>query len=358
MLAVPEAPHEHGTHLKGVAVVVATYNSERYMEGLRENLHAQRLALTALNYTMEIHCFDGGSTDATRSQIGEFGWALHENVAGDPISAKELAARSVESEFLCFLDHDERLSDSFSLANRLQVLDSDSSMVAIFPSGYDVTGLSPSGAFGSQFGDIFSALNYKTVNDSRFRHAILERIGFTQHPRFSSVICASLPLQGPLILEAVAGACLVRRSALAGLLTSPSSGSRLPNLVHLLGEGLVGHHSGDPVLHVSDDSWGVIRRKQDWRIRKAFDAKSSGVRSRPEGSLRSRLTLFRVLLGGSLFLPALLDGILLSRRTGGRLIWVTVKLEFWFVISFARCALGKAKEMLGFSHQPYPRYGQ
>ena len=325
-----------------MAIAVATYNSARYFENLSKSIDAQRPGLGKLAMKLEVHCFDGGSDDSTIASAKLHGWLIHENSEGDPISAKTAALNTLPCDYICFLDHDELFINANSLARRIEYMESNVDVVAAFPSGYDPAELSESAKFGTQFGDIFSALYFKSVNDSRYRSASLVDSGFEIDPICDGVLVHQLPIPRRVLLEPAAGACIVRANMARTVTGASRHSDLLPNLLYLRAPGVrVAHFDSDPILHVSNDSWATLAMKQDWRVHQAFRAESAGVRARPASRLSLLLASLSIFLGASLVFPVLRHERTLRERGGSVGFRSLLRIERFFVRSVVSAVVSK-----------------
>ena len=277
-----------------ITVVIATYNSSRFLDKLRESLDKQERP--GSHAPMEILAVDGGSTDNTREMAASLGFSVLENLAGHAIAAKHIGLMAAKSRLVCFLDHDELFTSDFALRERFELYNRFTNLRAMISAGYRFTANdSTSNMYASEFGDPVSMQSYRCPNNEQFRIASLGRRLRTEVTLGSSVLFRAASETRPILCEMAAGSGVVDvdyyKQAFPEIATEENS---VPHLYYLLGRNgagdLVGVVSGDSIYHDSVDSWKTVRRKISWRINNATnstDIAVSGFSGRKHSDLYS-----------------------------------------------------------------------
>lgn len=335
-----------------VSVIVATYNSEDRITDLMASLASQHDEWgNPWGDRLQVLCVDGGSTDSTREVVLEAGWILLDNPAGDPVSAKVIGWESASSDLVCFIDHDEVLLRSDSIARRKRDLALNPKVVAAFCSGYLIDNLNPADAYLSEFGDAFSCFAYKSRNNS----AVPNRLGHMQFELDTgeAKIYATPKRGDRVLLEIAAQGVLVSRTRLASALghKTPSRETFLRGvgLTDLADSSRFAIAKDDPVGHQPRASWSTIRAKGRWRLRNNLDSRmSSGAsfRKREGNSVTARIVL-RFAIHIVTLVPLLTRAVKLS---------VASRKNYFFghiYLSLALCADAPT----AFRRQEQTRYG-
>lgn len=309
-----------------MTIVIATFNSERFLPGLREMFDAQRKPTDGAS--LEILAVDGGSTDSTRDLATELGFTVVDNPRGNPIAAKFLGLNYARSRLVCFLDHDEKLVRSDALWRRYELFNQHEFLRAIISAGYsfdehDTT----SNMYASEFGDPVSLAVYRCPNHGRFRiKAFAARLRVKSIEEDAYIFEASSETK-PILCEMAAGSGVIDVDFYR--LKHPSlfqDENLLPHAYYLLGPGdHLAVVDGDTVTHESAESWSVVRAKVKWRVGNAVnrsDVASSGFTGRDHSPLyspRRHAGLF--FLYAVTLVPPLIDSVRLamSRRRLGYL---------------------------------------
>lgn len=307
-----------------VTVIVAAYNSERFIHQLAQSLSEQ--AVPSGVGPMEVIFVDGGSTDNTVAVARELGYTVVNNPAGHAISAKAIGFREATSQFVCFLDHDETFEKTDSLKRRYELFEGHPRLRAITSAGYKFNRTEPtSNLYASEFGDPVSLVSYRSPNSVRFREQSLLRHLQTVHDDGDSLLFAAGSENRPILCELVAGTGMMDRDYFAEVHPELFVDQNfLPHAYYRLGNGdLIAMIRGDAVIHDSAESWSVVRAKISWRVTNAVlgtDISASGFSGRQPSPLynpaRQKLRFF--LYAASVVLP-LADGVWLAftrRRIG------------------------------------------
>lgn len=257
-----------------VSVIIAAYNSERFIRALVESLRGQQLPE---NTWMEILVVDGGSQDNTVKVARELGCIVINNPEGNAIAAKSIGFMSAKSNYVCFLDHDEKLCNPESLITKISVMNENPDVVAILTSGYLLEKAEPaSNSYGSEYGDPFSRFRYRFPNsyirrtktfNRRFPGRRKEKFGYT------ALIGSE---KSPALIELVAAGSFVNseffKQNFNGILQDSNS---IPHLYSLVAnspfhtQALIMLMASDPVEHETADSWKYIFHKIRWRVSNA-----------------------------------------------------------------------------------------
>jgi glycosyltransferase involved in cell wall biosynthesis len=277
-----------------ITVVIATYNSSRFLTSLSESLKRQE-APDACG-SMEILAVDGGSTDGTRDLASALGFSVIHNPAGHAIAAKHIGLIAAKSRLVCFLDHDELFTSDSALRTRFELFNRYTNLRAMISAGYRFTAEdSTSNMYASEFGDPVSMQSYRCPNNDQFRIAALSRRLMTEVIHEDSVLFRAASETHPILCEMAAGSGVVDvdyyKQVLPEIVAEENS---VPHLYYLLGRDgavdLIGVVRGDAISHDSVDSWKTVRKKISWRINNAInstDIAASGFSGRKHSELYS-----------------------------------------------------------------------
>jgi len=277
-----------------ITVVIATYNSSRFLTSLSESLKRQE-APDACG-SMEILAVDGGSTDDTRDLASALGLSVIPNPAGHAIAAKHIGLMAAKSRLVCFLDHDELFTSDSALRTRFELFNRYTNLRAMISAGYRFTAEdSTSNMYASEFGDPVSMQSYRCPNNDRFRIAALSRRLMTEVTHEDSVLFRAASETHPILCEMAAGSGVVDvdyyKQVFPEIVAEENS---VPHLYYLLGRDgavdLIGVVRGDAISHDSVDSWKTVRKKISWRINNAInstDIAASGFSGRKHSELYS-----------------------------------------------------------------------
>lgn len=261
-----------------VSVIIAAYNSERFLSDLVESLRNQKLPEKEW---LEILIVDGGSQDNTVKVARELGCLVINNPEGNAIAAKSIGFMSAKSKYVCFLDHDEKLCNPESLFTKISVMNENPDVVAILTSGYLLEKAEPaSNSYGSEYGDPFSRFRYRFPNsyirrtktfNRRFPGSQKEKFGYT------ALIGSE---KSPTLIELVAAGSFVNleffKHNFNEILQDSNS---IPHLYSLVANSpfhtpaLIMLMGSDPVEHETADSWKYIFHKIRWRVSNATSPK-------------------------------------------------------------------------------------
>jgi glycosyltransferase involved in cell wall biosynthesis len=277
-----------------ITVVIATYNSSRFLTSLSESLKRQE-APDACG-SMEILAVDGGSTDGTRDLASALGFSVIHNPAGHAIAAKHIGLIAAKSRLVCFLDHDELFTSDSALRTRFELFNRYTNLRAMISAGYRFTAEdSTSNMYASEFGDPVSMQSYGCPNNDQFRIAALSRRLMTEVIHEDSVLFRAASETHPILCEMAAGSGVVDvdyyKQVFPEIVAEENS---VPHLYYLLGRDgavdLIGVVRGDAISHDSVDSWKTVRKKISWRINNAInstDIAASGFSGRKHSELYS-----------------------------------------------------------------------
>jgi glycosyltransferase involved in cell wall biosynthesis len=276
------------------SVVVATYNSSRFLKKIKDSLESQESPVGA--GSIELLAVDGGSTDDTRVLAQSLGFRLIENPAGHAIAAKHIGLNSATARLVCFLDHDELLTSNRSLLDRYELFQKNVDLRAMISAGYRFDSNDPtSNMYASEFGDPVSMATYRCPNSERFRIGAFNRRLKISSSGNGAVLYVAGSEKKPILCEMAAGSGVVDvdfyRVNFPHLLEDENC---VPHLYYYLGQSvqtdLLGVIVGDTVVHDSVDSWKTVCRKISWRINNGInstDIQTSGLSGRQHSDLYS-----------------------------------------------------------------------
>jgi glycosyltransferase involved in cell wall biosynthesis len=349
-----------------ITVIIAGFNSEFHIPKLSETLAAQICPVGAPR--MEILYVDGGSVDNSVSVAAEAGFTVLDNPFGDPIHAKWIGLLKARAKFVCFLDHDERLTSPTSLVRKVNLMNESNDTRIVITSGYQLDGETSSNQYASEFGDPFSRVVYRTPNRVPIRSkAIAKRVG--EHSLSGGVLSWKCSRnQRRILIEPVAcGSVIDAEYFLARFPNIKSDPGLVPQLYYLA-EGSDPECEAallidDGVRHESVESWQQVRRKVRWRARNSggkSELASSGFygRNELESSTRTRSKqwsptwAFFFYVG--LVIPLVFDSLQLAitRRSFGYLNQglLAVQTCFWVLGARLRFLIQKPTELSRYGH--------
>lgn len=316
-----------------LSVVIATFNSEKYLEKVLTAITAQDFP----SHEMEIILVDGGSSDQTRD-IGErFGCRWLDNPRTEPIYAKYLGFLNAQGKYLVYLDHDEVLMNPLSFSKRVKVIENSQDIKALVVSGY----INPKGHpiindYINEFGDPFSFFIYRLSKDARFFIPTLrKRYPVIQESSEAIIFDLNGATDLPII-ELCAGGGLMDRAYFSEKFKYELSGPELiPHFFYLLvkQKANLAVSKLDELEHYSVDHLSNYLRKIKWRIKNNIFFKDrmgvSGFSGRIQyTSQLNRIKPILFIPYALVILPALMDGVYLSvsRKKVGYLVHVYLSL--------------------------------
>lgn len=344
-----------------VTVVIATYNSSRFLPKLAKSLEEQNFPNTGK--PMEILAVDGGSTDNTRSLALKFGFKVLENPAGHAIAAKHIGLLSATSRLVCFLDHDELFTTKTALMDRYLLFSKYHNLRAMISAGYLFTSRdSTSNMYASEFGDPVSMQSYRCPNNAKFRIRSLRNRLQVEASDGRAVLLRASSETKPILCEMAAGSGVVDVDYFRHIFPDITVEENIvPHLYYLLGKeqvtDLLGVISGDTISHDSAENWKTVRRKISWRINNAInssDIAGSGLSGRSHSEMYSpKRQLLKYSLYCLFIIGPLLDSVYLAvtRKRFGYLnhflltyfvILETIRLKVWTKLK--RKAIGRYGE--------------
>ena len=335
-----------------ITIVIATYNSSRFLPRIWESLNSQRVPENV--EPMEIITVDGGSQDDSKHLAAKFGFRVIENPAGHAIAAKHIGLNAARSRLVCFLDHDELLMSRDSLFNRYELFQQHSNLRAMISAGSSFSQAdSTSNMYASEFGDPVSMMTYRCPNSDKFRiNALNKRLKVFSVDK-KSVLYVAGSEKKPILCELVAGSGLVDvdyfRNKFPFVLEDENC---VPHLYYYFGQtdelDLVGVIKGDSVSHDSVDSWSSVRKKISWRVNNGINSTEisgsgfSGRQHSPLYSPKKQLLMYAIYC--LLFFGPIYDSLYLA-VTRRRFAYVNHFCLSYFVLF--KAAQLKIKKLIG-----------
>lgn len=273
-----------------MTVVIASYNSSRFLDRIAMNLSEQETP--GDDSVLEVLLVDGGSTDDTVIKAKQLGFMVLENPDGDPISAKFIGLNNAKARLVCILDHDEFLVRTDSLLAKFEFFRQTTNLRAVVSAGYRFKNDVTSNMYASEFGDPVSMMIYRSPNNEHFKLTSFQRhLKLTASEVGKSIFIAASEQQ-PILCEMAAGAGVIDIDFFR--LYHPEmfeSKNIFPHAYYLLDNtDCIGMIHGDAVLHDSAESWSVVRSKIVWRLNNAInetDISNSGFSGRSHTSVYS-----------------------------------------------------------------------
>lgn len=341
-----------------MTVVIATYNSEKYLPRIKRMLDLQTSPLP--ESTLEILAIDGGSSDDTINICNKYGFTVIGNSEGNAIAAKHIGILRAKSRLVCFLDHDEILTSDTALSDRYELFQKYPKLRVMVSAGYRFSpNDSTSNMYASEFGDPVSMETYRCPNNEAFRiKSFRRRLELELEDNRATLFKAGSERK-PILCEMAAGSGIVDvdyfRTEFPQVL---ENANYVPHLYYLLhpNSDLIGVMGGDAVIHDSVDSWKNVRRKISWRINNGVnstDIAESGFSGRKFSKKYepSRQLVRYFLYSCTIFLP-LLDSIYLviSRKRIGY-------LNHFFLTYFVLYKASELKIKKKIGRETSSRYG-
>jgi glycosyltransferase involved in cell wall biosynthesis len=273
-----------------MTVVIATYNSSRFLDRISENLKDQ--VAPSDSHVLEVLIVDGGSTDDTVSKAKDFGFTVLNNPDGDPISAKFIGLNHASAQLMCILDHDEFLIRTDSLLRKYEFFQQVKNLRAVVSAGYQLDADSSSNMYASEYGDPVSMMIYRTPNNEKYkRTAFCQHLGLAEADDRRTVFIAASERK-PLLCEMAAGAGVIDVDFFRNHHPEMFRNKNIfPHAYYLLNStDAIGMINGDSVIHDSAENWQVVRAKIAWRLNNALnetDISESGFSGRSHSLIYS-----------------------------------------------------------------------
>ena len=298
-----------------VSIVIATFNSSRILRKPLEAIMKQSYP----KESMEILIVDGGSTDDTKEIAAEYGCCVIDNPDTDPVSAKFLGIKKANGRYLMIIDHDEVLSNSHSIEERINALIEFPDCKVAELSGYRCPqGYAGLNEYVSEFGDPFSLFYYRFSSGYHYYYNGCKRIAtlYSDDEKYS-VFCFDKGVT-KIIMELVCFGTILDLTYFRNTLDADKKKNDLTHLFYKMvahGENKVIVSKRDPLDHYSIDSVSTYFPKLKWRIINNVhypdrSAQGFGGRRKTTGSSQIRKYLFP-LYSLSLIFP-FLDSLYLS----------------------------------------------
>lgn len=226
--------------------------------------------LTDSAIPLQVIFVDGGSKDGSQVLAAEAGFTVVPNPHGDLVHAKWIGLHRASSRWVCFMDHDERLTSPSSLRDRIEVMNRDKRIKIVLPSGYDLSESSGLNQYYSEFGDPFSYFFYRSPNRHGYRLQALEKRLLTLRKEPSFVVFGPPRGEKQVLCEPVAAAGLVDGHFFSSLMENSNLGPMaITQLYYLMLEASPDNWlavmRNDAVEHNSVETFRHLRKKIHWR---------------------------------------------------------------------------------------------
>lgn len=249
-----------------VSIMIATYNSSWI---LRKPLDAI-MRQTYPKDKIEILIIDGGSTDTTRVIATEYGCRIIDNPATDPVSAKFLGIQNARGRYLLTIDHDEVLSNSSSIENRILALLNNPDCKVARLTGYQCPkGFCGLSEYTSEFGDPFTLFYYRSSQGYHYYHKTCCKVAsiYSDNNEYT-IFCFDKGLSA-FFIELVCLGTIIDLSYFKDILHADIDKNGLTHLFYKMvdhGEKSIIVSKNDPLDHYSVDSISSFLPKLRWRI--------------------------------------------------------------------------------------------
>lgn len=342
-----------------MTVVIATYNSARFLPGLAEMLAGQ--VTPDGEKRLEVIAVDGGSADSSCDIARDFGFTVVNNPAGHAIAAKSIGLRNARSRLVCILDHDERFVRSDALSLRFAAFKKNPELRAMISAGYRFeSNERAANMYASEFGDPVSMYTYKCPNNERFRlNTFKNKLQLVSEEDGIYIFRAGTERQ-PILCEMAAGSGVIDvdffRENHPEVIAEENV---FPHAYYLLNSNdYIGIIDGDSIHHSSAESWSDVRAKISWRVNNAVVANAvseSGFTGRFHSDLYSptRHALRFCFYALSVVLP-LRDSVALAltrRRIGYLHHFLMTYFVVWEAVRLRISAMTRGERSI-------PRYGE
>ena len=330
-----------------VSVIIATFNSEKYLELVLTALVEQSLDSSLV----EVLLVDGGSNDATLLIASRFKCRIIENPRTEPVYAKYLGMLEARGKYVVYLDHDEVLTNPLSFEKRLDVI-SKNNVHFVLSSGYkNPLGFPFINQYINEFGEPFSFFMYRLSKDARFflkciRSRFKLHAENSKHASFELDASCSMPI----IELCAAGSMIDREFLIENFPEVKKKPYLMPHYFYLLVtiDPILTISKNDSIDHYSAETLGRYLHKITWRIKNNVYFKNELGKAGYSG--RSSYQTSAAKISQYLFIPyafslifPILDAIYLSftRRHIGYLcypllsLWTASSIAFHMALKLA-----------------------
>lgn len=340
-----------------VSVIIATYNSSAVLDRTLSALRRQDYPQDRL----EVITVDGGSKDDTLEIAQKYNCIIKNNPKKDPVSAKMIGNNSSNGRYIVTLDHDEVLTNSHSIYNKVAAMMENPQCKVAFCTGYkrplDYPGLNQ---YISEYGDPFSLFIYRFSKDWKyFTHNMAKKAALVTE-RDEYTVFSFRNNRPNVIIELCCLATMIDRdyfSQIADFLNKPEV------MVHMFykmlahGENQVIVLKNDPIVHYSVDSLYAYLPKLRWRIINNVhyaDRASQGYTGRSElGSKWSRIKKYLFPIYSFSIIIPLIDSIVMSvKRKNISYMWhwiLSIYVSAYIIYQYILKILGKKPELKTYS---------
>lgn len=255
-----------------VSVVIATFNSAKYLDKVLEAIRNQSID----QHQIEILVIDGGSSDRTLEIATHFGCKIVNNPKTEPVYAKYIGVREALGKYIVYIDHDEVMTNRNSFKKRIELIESQPNTFAAITSGYiNPEGFAELNNYINDFGDPFSFFIYRLSKREGFFEANLRNRYKILSEKDEGVWFDFLSNKLPLIELCAAGGMLVAKHAKRLIDT------KVEDVPHLFYLGLkhdltVVFSKDDSITHYSVEKISSYVRKISWRIKNNIYHKKMG----------------------------------------------------------------------------------
>jgi glycosyltransferase involved in cell wall biosynthesis len=331
------------------SIVIATYNSAKFLPNLFNNLSNQLGINNALEHTIVV---DGGSKDRTIEIAREHGCQVLINQKGNAVDGKFQAFNSVNSKYICFIDHDETFNNQRSICNRINIMENNSNCLLSLTSGYELSSSTAANSFASEFGDPWSLFFYNTSNNVLFRiKSLIRKLDIQEWKHDYLIFRINKKIHFSLIEPFSAGAILNRQRVLELMFGIELKPSQLPNIIYHVEkiqrkDSLFILNLNDSINHNSVDGWDTLIKKIRWRTFNGLENDKfnlSGFLDRSKLFSKSKLfhIKFNFILQSITIIPIISRAVLLtfSRKRLGYLMYIY--LHYYFVFQSIQLKINK-----------------
>lgn len=252
--------------MASVSIIIATFNSSKTLPLVLEAIRNQSYP----KKNIEILIIDGGSIDDT-IQIGKkFGCKIINNPKVEPVYAKYLGYKHARGRYIMYIDHDEVMTNTQSIVNKVNTLRTNPKVKAVTGDGY----VTPKGyhvinRYINEFGDPFSFFYYHlSKNPDYFLSSMKKKyVLIKDTPLYSIFNLSSSQIS---IIELVAGGGMIDGMFFKRVFPEITRQYHLiPHFLHLLRTSYptIAITKNDFLLHFSSDRFQSYVQKIIWRVK-------------------------------------------------------------------------------------------